>query len=59
MNSHPDSELGVENFIRTFHDHGILVTAAAEECLKGDEGDARYQELRDDEIRSRRMFEGR
>ena len=51
MNLCPDSELGVENFIRTFHDHGIFVTAGeAQEWLKGDESDAGYQELSDDEI---------
>ena len=31
MNSHPDSELGVENFIRTFHNRGILVADGAVE----------------------------
>ena len=51
MNSCPDSELGVENFIRTFHDHGIFVTEGeAEEWLKGGESDAGYQELSDEII---------
>ena len=51
MNSCPDSELGVENFIRTFHDHGIFVTEGeAEEWLKGDKSDVGYQELSDDNI---------
>ena len=43
--------MGVENFIRTLHNHGILVTeGAAEEWLKGDKNDVGYQELSDDEI---------
>ena len=45
MNSCPDSQLGVENFIRTFHYHGIFVTEGeAEEWLKRDESDAGYQD---------------
>ena len=41
MNSCPDSELGVKNFIRTFHDHGIFVREGEpEEWLKGDESGA-------------------
>ena len=31
MNSCPDSELEVERFMQTFHDHGILVTEGVAE----------------------------
>ena len=51
MNSCPDSELEVERFMQTFHDHGILVTeGVAEKWLKGDDNDVGFQELSDDEI---------
>ena len=40
MNSRPDSELEVERFMQTFHDHSILVTEeVTEEWLKGDDND--------------------
>ena len=51
MNSCPDSELGIDNFITSFHDHGVLVTqGVADEWLDRDEGDTGYQEFSDDEI---------
>lgn len=51
INSCPDSELEIERFMETFHDHGIMVTEeVAEEWLKGDDNDVGYQELSDDEI---------
>ena len=37
--------------METFHNHGIMVTeGVAEELLKGDDKDLRYQKLSDDEI---------
>ena len=51
INSCPDSELEIERFTETFHDHGIMVTEGeAEEWLEGDDNDMGYQELSDDEI---------
>ena len=51
INSCPDSELEIERFMETFHDHGIMVTeGVAEEWLEGDDNDVGYQELSDDEI---------
>ena len=51
INLCPDSELEIERFMETFHDHGIMVTeGVTEEWLEGDDNDVGYQELSDDEI---------
>ena len=56
INSRPDSELEIERFMETFHDHGFMVTeGVADEWLEGDDNDVGYQELSDDEIISEEL----